>query len=140
MQTLWAVHLAAAAAMTGVLWVVQCAVYPLFGSVGERHFAAYHQRYTARVSLVVLPLMGVEMLTGLALAWSGWSEAGPGFQVAFGLLVFVWVSTFLVQMPLHRRLAEQYAPELQRRLVATNWVRTVAWTARVVLLFSLPPT
>jgi hypothetical protein len=38
-----------------------------------------------------------------------------------------------VQGPMHVRLARGYDAELIGRLVATNWLRTIVWTARGVL-------
>jgi hypothetical protein len=53
------------------------------------------------------------------------------------LLAVLWVSTFGLQMPAHRALAEGYDERLVSRLVAGNWIRTAAWTARAVLLVAL---
>ncbi|HEX2205610.1 MAG TPA: hypothetical protein VHG91_20025 [Longimicrobium sp.] len=51
----------------------------------------------------------------------------------------VWLSTALLQVPMHGRLERGFDAAAHRRLVATNWVRTVAWTARgVLLLWSMP--
>jgi hypothetical protein len=46
----------------------------------------------------------------------------------------LWVSTFLVQVPLHERLRGGYDAELIARLVWTNWWRTAGWTMRAGLL------
>jgi hypothetical protein len=35
---------------------------------------------------------------------------------------------------MHERLGHGYADWAHRRLVQTNWIRTVAWTARGVLV------
>ncbi len=37
--------------------------------------------------------------------------------------------TVAVSVPLHTRLGEAYDDGVARRLVATNWLRTAAWTA-----------
>ncbi len=55
-------------------------------------------------------------------AWSAW--------VAAGLLGVALLSAVLVQVPLHARLAEHHDADAIRRLIVSNWVRTVAWTAR----------
>lgn len=59
-------------------------------------------------------------------AWSAW--------VAAGLLGVALLSAVLVQVPLHARLAEHHDADAIRRLIVSNWVRTVAWTARGVVL------
>jgi hypothetical protein len=50
------------------------------------------------------------------------------------LVGVVWLSTFLVQVPAHERLALAYEPATQRRLVTSNWIRTASWTARGLVL------
>lgn len=133
------VHLAATLALAAVLllWVVQLAIYPLFGAVGREGFPSYHRLYAARISLVVGPLMPAEAVTA-ALLWLG-GVRGTGFLVALGLLALAWISTLGVQVPLHRRLAAGYDERAGRWLVRTNWVRTLAWTARAVLVLGLRP-
>jgi hypothetical protein len=55
----------------------------------------------------------------------------------FGLcLIFViWLSTAILQVPLHRKREwlGGHNARMIRRLVATNWQSTLAWTARIVL-------
>jgi hypothetical protein len=48
-----------------------------------------------------------------------------------------WLSTAFVQVPLHAALPSAAGDEraaLIARLVASNWLRTAAWTLRGVLL------
>jgi hypothetical protein len=134
MTWLTTLHLLAAAMMAGVLWVVQLAVYPLFDGVGAG-FGPYHRRYTAGMGLVVGPLMVLELATAAALWALG--LRGAVFGASLLLLAGVWVITFAVQVPLHRRLAGGYDPAAHRRLVRSNWVRTIAWTARAGLVAAL---
>jgi len=46
----------------------------------------------------------------------------------------IWLSTALLQVPLHGRLVERFAERDAARLTATNWIRTVCWTLRSLLL------
>jgi hypothetical protein len=48
-------------------------------------------------------------------------------------VALVWLSTAFVQVPLHARLSAGFDTRAHRRLVATNWVRTLSWTARGLL-------
>ena len=84
---------------------------------------------------VVGPLMMGEMAGAV---WWWWQEpASVWAALAFGLVVVNWLSTGLVQVPLHRKLALGYDAGAIRRLVVTNWIRTVAWTARAGLMFGM---
>lgn len=129
---LFFIHIAATCALAGLIWVVQLVVYPAFAVVARERFVEWHAAYTRRIGGVVAPLMGLELLTGVA-----WLTARPGDVFALigaGLIVVNWVSTAFVQVPLHRRLEQGFDPETHRRLVATNWIRTAVWTARAVML------
>lgn len=55
----------------------------------------------------------------------------PLHLVGIGAL---WASTFLLQVPCHNRLGQAYHPATHQRLVRTNWIRTLIWTSRLLLL------
>jgi len=133
-HTVLLVHAAATFAMVGLIWFVQIAHYPLFGRVGSSAFPAYHRGHMQRTTWVVTPLMLVELATALWLAltqpdarllWPWWNLC---------LLAAIWASTFLLQVPQHRRLAKGFDEQVHRHLVSSNWVRTVAWSGRGALL------
>ena len=50
--------------------------------------------------------------------------------VGLVLLVGIHASTILLQVPAHRRLSTGFDAGVHRRLVRTNWVRTVGWSLR----------
>jgi len=52
-------------------------------------------------------------------------------------LVVIWASTAMVQMPLHDRILKGPDTHAQRRLVSTNWIRTVAWTLRGAIALAM---
>jgi hypothetical protein len=116
--------------LTGLIWFVQVVHYPLFAAVGQAQFTAYEREHCRRTGRVVMPLMLSEV--GLA-AWLWWI-APPGAVAATSLglllLAVVWGSTFLFQVPCHEQLARRPDGDTMRRLVATNWLRTAAWTGR----------
>ena len=133
-MSLFLLHAAATLAMTGLIWFVQLVHYPLFPYAAEgdfRDFAADHQK---RTSWVVVPLMLTEAATA---TWLAFSVGGAMIWIGWGLLVSIWLSTTLLQVPLHQRLAEGFDPRAARRLVATNWWRTIAWTARAGIALQL---
>ncbi len=125
----------ASGAMCGLIWFVQVVHYPLFAAVDGDRSRAYSLEHQRRTTPVVLPFMLVELATAAAVAI--WPPAAVGRGVAaagLGLVAVIWLSTFLVQVPLHGRLARDgHAPEAVATLVRGNWIRTVAWTARAVL-------
>jgi hypothetical protein len=136
-EIVWLTHLAATLFLVGLIWVVQVVHYPLFAQVGADQFHGYWRGHTRLITWLVAPSMFAEVVTGVLL----FAVRPPGVSfavlgVAFGLLLVNWLSTWLVQIPLHERLGRRYDPVTLRRLVLTNWVRTAAWTLRGVLVLA----
>lgn len=124
-------------AMMGLIWFVQVVHYPLMSQVGEANFTKYEADHQTRTTIVVAPLMLCEMATAVMLLWYRPSGVDAWcVWLGLALLAIIWISTYAVQVPEHARLSEQFNAQAHRRLVVTNWTRTVAWTARgiVVLL------
>jgi len=134
-MTLLLIHAAATLAMFGVILVVQWVHYPLFRHVGTEQYATYQAEHMRRITGVVAPLMGTELLTaGLLVAAPPSGVPADAVWGGLGLVLLIWGTTGVVQVPLHRRLTEGFDPAVHRRLVRTNWVRTGAWGLRVVLV------
>ena len=128
------VHLAATAAMCGLIWFVQVVHYPLFAGVGADGFTEYERRHQRATSWVVGPFMAVEGASALVIAMWLRDEVGP-LAVGLGLLLLAVVhgSTVLLQVPAHGRLSNGYDAAVAARLVRTNWIRTAGWTLRSVV-------
>ncbi len=128
MSALLLAHLAATMAMAGVIWFVQVVHYPLFAAVGAAEFQAYERSHVTRTSMVLLPLMLAEATTAVLLLIRGVPLSGVGAA----LLALCWTVTFLVSVPCHRKLENGFDPQAHARLVNSNWMRTLAWSARAV--------
>jgi hypothetical protein len=48
------------------------------------------------------------------------------------LVVIIWLSTLVLQVPIHNRLQSGKDNACIRRLVTTNWIRTIAWSIKAV--------
>jgi hypothetical protein len=120
--------------MVGLIWFVQVVHYPLFSRVGTAAFVDYQLRHQKQTSLVVAPPMLIEAFSSVLLAW--YPPEGIGYGPIFlgvALVFAIWFSTACLQIPCHGALAKSFDPVCHRRLVATNWFRTLAWTARGLL-------
>lgn len=127
-------NLCATGMMVGLIWTIQLVHYPLFHAVGPEAFPAYIAGHGTRITILVAPWMVAELVTAaLLLRWR--PDVVPrGMAVAgFLLCVGAWASTLLVQGPLVGWLAGGYDARTVDHLVASNWLRTVAWTARGTL-------
>ena len=111
-----------------LIWLVQLIIYPGFHKIPRESFTAYHRWYVVRISCVVLPLMTGELVLTI---WWVLSDNYSSISVSVGSLVLiVWLSTFALQVPIHNQLQRGKEDKLIRRLVATNWIRTAAWSLK----------
>ena len=126
---------AATWAMVGLIWMVQVVHYPMlatYSALAPAAAAADHQR---RISWVVGPLMAIEGVTALILLVERPDTmSGVTAWLAAALLGVALMSTVVIQVPLHGRLAQRHDDRAARQLVASNWVRTAAWTLRGLVL------
>lgn len=116
--------------MTGLIWVIQVVHYPLFARVGAEGYRDYQLAHQSLISLIVGPAMLVEALATAAILLT--RRDAPAVAAA-ALLAIIWASTAFLQVPMHNALANGFDAQAHARLVDTNWIRTVAWTARGVL-------
>lgn len=131
-------QLASTAMMVGLIWFVQVVHYPLFASVGAERFVAYEDAHRRLTSYVVGPFMAVEGVTALWIAADPPSGVSRTTAVAgLALLAVVHASTVFLQVPLHGALSKGFNAADAVRLCRTNWIRTVGWSARVVLVGSM---
>ena len=124
--------------MFGAIWIVQLVHYPLMRFASGPQFTQFETEHRMRISFVVGPLMAVEGVCVLAFffapppglpGWLPWAGAGAE-AIAVG-------ATVLVSAPLHERLNAQFDPALLDRLIATNWIRTLAWSVRAGLSIAI---
>ena len=135
MEAVLLVHVAATVFMVGLIWFVQVVHYPLFGRVGGDGFAEYSTAHSRLTGLVVGPPMLVEAATAVALV------VRPPQDVSFlvpllglVLLAVVWLSTAFLQSPQHGVLGRGFVASSHRFLVRTNWIRTICWSGRGLLV------
>ena len=134
-QYILIVNVIATVYMTGLIWFVQVVHYPLFHIVDKKQYYIFQQEHEKRTSIVVVVPMMVEMITAILLLLS----RPNGIQiwlVWLGLifLIGVWCSTFLLQVPCHKKLECGFEEHVHRRLVMTNWLRTWLWSLRSVVV------
>ena len=129
--------------MTGVIWFVQVVHYPLMARVPQRSYQNFQRAHVARTTWVVGPPMIVEAACAIGLLLLPSTSASFYWSLmGFLLLVCIWVSTALFQVPAHHTLLEGFDQNTHRSLVRSNWVRTFAWTIRsavacLILVFHL---
>lgn len=124
--------------LTGVIWTIQIVQYPFFSYVSAENFTKYHDDYRFWITPIVAPTMIVELATSVFLLFYT-PENVDSKLIWFGLILtlIVWASTFFLQVPLHEKLANGFDANAHSALVNTNWIRTIAWSLRSLLVLYL---
>lgn len=121
--------------MAGIICSVQFMHCPLMGAIGNLDFPTYEQRYISLTTWIVAPPMLVEAATAVLLFW--FRPTGVSIWFVWDgvtLLAIIWLSTAFLQVPCHETLSMGFDAVIHRRLVLANWIRTVAWTLRGLLV------
>ena len=130
-SALFVVNLIATWYMVGLIWMVQIVHYNMFDRVGLEQF----QQYEADHNRLITPIVGVPMLFELATAvllLFAAPDSFPRWAAIVGLVLIglIWLSTVMLQIPCHTQLLNGFDEATYRRLVNSNWIRTVLWTVR----------
>lgn len=130
MESVFIIHLVSTLYMVGLCWFVQIVHYPLFQSIDPNQFTDCQKKNWV-TGYVTGPIMIVELITGLIL----WYQFQDQMHYAnMALIAITGFSTILVQIPIHLKLKKKYSAELILKLIRSNWMRTISWTCRGVLL------
>lgn len=114
-----------------LIWMVQLIVYPSFIYYSKADLIPWHNIYTGKITLIVLPLMlGQLIVAGLQMSQNlNWYTG-----ISLLIILILWGSTFLVFVPLHGDISSHtFDEQTLTQLVNRNWVRTILWS----LLFGL---
>lgn len=109
-----------------LIWLVQGVIYPAFLHADAGTFCNWHRRYTGRVTWIVAPIMFGQL--GVA-AWQLAVDVSSTHLLYAALIAVTWITTFTLSVPCHRRMTRGKDKAVIRRLIATNWPRTIAWSA-----------
>jgi len=121
--------------LVGLIWMVQVVHYPLFDDVGEQNYVSYQQRHQSSITYIVAPVMLIELVAAISLLWFPIEGISKSFvYIGIGLVALIWLSTAFIQVPCHEKLVKGFDPAAYKWLVNSNWIRTIAWSARGVLV------
>ena len=132
MDLLFFLNVISAFLLTGVIWTIQIVHYPSFHYIDKLSFTNFHNFHERRISIVVIPLMLIELITSVALYIYNLSSIF--FSLNLLIVVLIWCSTFFVQVPIHSVLSQKKDKNLIEKLVNTNWTRTFLWSMRMLLI------
>ena len=128
-------HLIFTSIMTGVIWVIQIVHYPSFHFIEKELYTAFQKFHMNKISIIVIPIMLAELITGMMLFLDK-SSKSPFLIISFVILVLIWLITGVFFSKAHNELMMGYQELVVNQLVVMNWIRTLLWTLRLLLLTS----
>ena len=126
-------HLIFTSIMTGVIWVIQIVHYPSFHFIEKELYTAFQKFHMNKISIIVMPIMLAELITGIMLFLDK-SSKSPFLTISIIILVLIWLITGVFFTKAHNELIAGYQELVVNQLVAMNWIRTLLWTLRLLLL------
>ncbi len=119
-------------ALLALIWIIQLVHYPSFRYVSTHQWHEFHRHHSRSITWIVMPLMLIEL--GLA----GWFTLHFNFYweylVPMILVILIWVSTFLIQIPIHKSLGATRSEQEIEKLIRSNWLRTILWSLKAIWL------
>ena len=129
------IHIASTLFMTGLIWIIQLLHYPSYRYIQVEKFTDYQRFHTHRITYIVGPVMLSEVLSGIYLTvLNDWTTF---YTLNFIGLCIIWLSTLFFSIPAHNKLNEGFNDKTISNLLKTNWIRTLTWTIRAILLLDL---
>ena len=126
-------HLIFTSIMTGVIWIIQIVHYPSFHFIEKELYTAFQKFHMNKISIIVIPIMLAELITGMMLFLDK-SSKSPFLIISIIILVLIWLITGVFFTKAHNELIAGYQELVVNQLVAMNWIRTLLWTLRLLLL------
>jgi len=120
--------------MFGLILTTQLVTYPLFSSISSSGFTNYHFNYVSKISRIAGPAMLLELIIA---AFLFYNFGNLSSKLIFLVTILIFLSTLLIQVPIHDRIKYKANNLLFKKLVMTNWIRTLLWSLKCILSISL---
>ena len=120
--------------MFGLIVTTQIVNYPLFAKVKSNNFPNYHSYYVNKISFIVIPVMLIEFLISILLI-SFYNSYLTNYN--FLLIVLIFLTTYLIQVPIHNIIKSKYNKSLFDKLIKTNWIRTIFWFLKIIISYNI---
>ena len=116
--------------LLGLIWTIQWVHYPSFYYISKAQFNAFEKFHTQKITWIVAPLMVVEFFVSALLLFL--LETSLKYQIGFTLVVLIWLCTFFLSVPCHKKLMLSMDEKVIQRLIVTNWWRTILWSVKAL--------
>ena len=130
MEFFFLIHIICNSVLVGILFVTQLITYPSFLAVVSHVFISFHKRYTMNISFIVIPFMIGELFSLIYLNY-----IDSDLFLSLMILLVIWLFTFIILVPIHNKLSLKHNISLINRLINYNWLRTILWAVKLIILF-----
>lgn len=135
MEIIFMLHFSISAFMTGVIWFVQLVHYPTLTVLNREQFSMYNQMHFKPTTFLTFPFMLLELISG---TWLLIDQPPtiivPHLAINLVFIIIIWLTTMFFQVPLHFRVSKYPTKKALKKLIKTNWVRTILWTIKLFIL------
>lgn len=118
--------------LCGLIWMVQLVHYPMFYHLDKTNFSSHIAFHGFRISFIVIPLMITELITSFALVYLSAQYFYFHFSGLIAVII-IWLTTFMVQVPLHKSLSQKRNKYMIHKLIRSNIIRTTLWSVKSLL-------
>ena len=130
-------HLTSTSIMVGVIWVIQLVHYPSFKYVNESDYIIFQKYHMSNISYIVFHIMFTELTTAILIFFSG--EKSFFFMLSLICLFLIWVITGVLFTKFHNILQKGKDLKMIEKMIKANWMRTLLWTLRLIMIFFVIP-
>ena len=118
--------------LVGIILLTQFVNYPLFKKINN-DFECFHTDYTYRIGYLVAPIMILELIVVTLILFN---NVVNNFIIIITLTtILIWASTFFIQVPIHNKIGHRKDIRKINKLIQSNFIRTILWSAK--LFFSI---
>ena len=128
------IHLISTSMMVSLIWLIQILHYPSFIYVDRDQYESFQKFHMKKISFIVMPLMVTEFLTSAYILLFGNNENEYLFTLSFILLLVIWGLTIFIFSNIHQELSLGYNQRIISSLIHLNWIRTILWSLRLIML------
>ena len=115
--------------LTTIILITQIVTYPLFKHI-QNDFIDFHKDYTKRIGFIVAPIMIIELIIVSIMLTQDFGN--NLLKISAILLFIIWLSTFCIQVPIHKQLSKADKNNLNL-LITSNWIRTICWMVKLLI-------
>ena len=118
--------------LLGLIWIIQIVHYPTYLYIDNNKRILFQNFHTKTISYIVAPVMIIELISSFLILIN---QVNLQNIVILIIPVLIWLSTFCISVPIHKNINKSNFEMLAKKLIKTNWIRTILWTIKALIIF-----